>query len=94
MKKLTKKQRHEIYKNAYIISADGTCGCKALFSQLYECNEVLYLHYKKMEFMFPEYNLFRPENMGTLFRWFSELNDKTEIAQRQTAFLFCIEMTK
>lgn len=58
--RLTKKQRHEIYKKAYKkVKGNYMCGCEALFSSLFPDKVLIYDYYKMMDLYFPEYYLFK-----------------------------------
>ena len=94
MKKLTKKQRHEIYKKAHALTKDGMCGCEALFSTLLDTKTNLFPHYGYMSKIFPEYYLFKPPVKTSIDeRWFNGELDE-QIKERQIAILFCIEITR
>lgn len=95
MEKLTKKERHEIYKKAYE-KMKGTfmCGCEALFTSLFPKEKTVYQYYSAMELYFPEYYLFKRRDVKFNHRWFDDNNGLVEIAQRETAFELCIEMTR
>ena len=90
MKKLTKKQRHEIYKECYKmaqLTGITVCFC---------CNSAKLLNDPEINLkdinstIFPEYFLFEPEHHGSY--WFG--NDQYEGNEiRLMVLLLCIEMT-
>lgn len=97
MKQLTKKQRHKIYKEALdkIMNDTYMCGCEALFS----CTDLMrpiYIHYHELEFIFPEFDLFKPSKNVAGRWWSSNENILTDIdfENRTLALMFCIEMTR
>ncbi len=97
MEKLTKKQRHKIYKEALdkIMTDNYTCGCEALFSST-DYMRPLWIHYHKLQFIFPEFNLFKPSKDVTGRWWSSDANTLTDLdfENRTLALMFCIEMTR
>ena len=98
MKKLTKKQRHEIYKKAYkLLINDKPVFYHEEFSkiELGICTIIGWgLGKKEWEGMddeqYPEVYLFCPFDGRTF--WFKKNQDGYE--SRQHVLLFCIEMTK
>jgi hypothetical protein len=111
MKKLTKAERHEIYKRAFNDMDEDTidCLCWAILIQI--CPDFINSSFKKVASvkgspfegieidhnehgcmskaigeLFPEFYLFNPEE--DMPYWFNDLEE------RQTALLFCIEMTR
>lgn len=103
MKKLTKKQRHEIYKNAlnelirFKDTAKWNYGICHFIQQVSGYNkDKAPCAYEDRAFGYPEFDLFF-ENEGDAFFYFYEtidyhLYNLFEI--RQLILMFCIEMTR
>lgn len=101
MKKLSKKQRHEVYKKAVSIVETGSCGCYALFSILYPNKVCIRIFYKNTGYYFPEYYLFKPDDINYGDRWFEyshikrgNIDHDSAAKHRTLALQLCIEMTK
>jgi len=98
-KRLSKKQRHNYYKQALQINQERVDS--NLLFDLGVCNLlglILFNHlsdFDKVDLrLFPEFELFRPESHGNY--WFTDISggskDNNDI--RQLVLMFCIEMTR
>ena len=94
MKKLTKKQRHDIYKKALPLIQKESFACYAI-------EKVLNLNYDSLQPIvakkFPELWSFRNDNMPkTIFLSYKDTNIFDGSAQRfrELVLMFCIEMTR
>jgi hypothetical protein len=93
MKKLTKKQRHDIYNKVLKMNYRKKERYRLGFCIM--ASEVLFgssagLH-KINDKLFPEFFLFKPDSC--LWWWWGKYSwDNND--QRQLALMFCIEMTK
>lgn len=87
MKKLSKKQRHEVYKKASKERAFFICD---------KISDALRLKERIEPFQFEELWLFRPDNFNPDFGYFynSELTDIQKREARNIILQLCIEMTK
>lgn len=99
MEKLTKKQRHEVYKkaldiieNSHIRRRDDTLYVQGLLGICSAISDITRSHncYSEMDFHYPELWLFRPtENQTQNSKW-SGCTYKI----RRVILMFCIEMTR
>ena len=88
MKKPTKKQRHEIYKKAFIKFEQG--------GYLFMCNVIHSMYGKCDKETFPELFLFEPENQGGA-GWFvyeSNLDLSERMEVKETILAFCMAMSE
>ena len=94
MKKLTKKQRHEIYKKvlnnsypSYLFSSCGLC-----FDLLSEVDDVTFKSSNAI-ILFPEFGLFKPNSLINNI-WWEEYDEELNQDNRRICLMFCIEMTR
>ena len=101
MKKLSKKQRHEVYKKALSILLDEDSTKYIYWRNNCICHCIMNAKYKNLSSysddifysIFPEFNIFKPEleevdEYESLSYWFDDR------LQREIVLDLCIEMTK